>query len=143
MNPGQIEDNFVRNDEHKKSGIKHPLLNAFKCAFAGLFTTLRYQRNVRIYAIIAVLAILNGFILRISFEGWFAIIICIVIVFSAECLNTAIEAIVDLVSPEYHDLAKTAKDCAAAAVLVCGLGAVVVGLFVYGSAAYGLFNIVG
>ncbi len=60
-----------------------------------------------------------------------AIVICIVLVLAAECLNTAVESVVDLVSPDYAELAKHAKDCAAGAVLVCALGAVAVAAAVF------------
>ena len=60
-----------------------------------------------------------------------ALVLCIALVMAAECVNTAVEAAVDLVSPGYHELAKRAKDCAAAAVLLCAAGSVVVGALVF------------
>lgn len=63
---------------------------------------------------------------RVDLAGWLAVAICIGMVLAFEALNTAIEALVDLVSPEYHDLAKRAKDCAAGAVLLASLAALAV-----------------
>ena len=93
---------------------------------------------MKVYGVFALAAVVLGLLLHISLGGWLAVILCIVLVFSAECLNTALESLVDLVSPGYHDLAKTAKDCAAAAVLVCAIGSLVVAAIVYGAAAAGL-----
>ena len=73
---------------------------------------------MKIHLGIAVLAVALGFALRIDGASWAAVILCIAAVFAAECVNTAIESVVDLVSPEYHELARRAKDCGAGAVLV-------------------------
>ena len=73
----------------------------------------------------------RGSALGIDAASWAAIVICIVLVLAAECLNTAVESVVDLVSPDYAELAKHAKDCAAGAVLVCALGAVAVAAAVF------------
>ena len=74
----------------------------------------------------AIVAIALGFAFRIEPYEWLAIVICIGAVLGGECVNTAIEAVVDLASPEYHELAKRAKDCAAGGVLVCAIAAAVV-----------------
>ena len=66
-------------------------------------------------------------------------ILCIAAVFAAECVNTAIESVVDLVSPEYHELARRAKDCGAGAVLVFAVVALVVAAVVFGPRAWALF----
>ena len=86
---------------------------------------------MRIHAVFAIAAIVLGFALRIDAAGWLAIVICICLVFSFEILNTALEALVDLVSPEYHELAARVKDCAAGAVLVCAIGSLVVAAIVF------------
>ena len=134
MGPGRKNDRFVRNDDDKARGARFPFAAMFRCAFAGLAYTLLDQRNLKIYGAFTVAAIVLGFLFQLSMGAWLAVIVCIVLVISAECLNTAIESIVDLVSPEYHDLAKKAKDCGAAAVFVCALGALVVAVIVYGGA---------
>jgi len=67
---------------------------------------------------------------RLPLLGWAIVALAIGLVFAAELLNTALEAVVDLVCPEQHPLAKLAKDCAAAAVLVAALAAAAAGVLV-------------
>jgi len=143
LDPGQKDDRFVRNDEDKKRGLHFPLLDAFRCAFAGLFKTVARQRNIKIHLAVALLALVLGFVLRIPLSSWLAVIICIVVVFCVECLNTALETLVDLVSPGYHELAKVAKDCAAGAVLVSVIGSLVVAGLVFGAAVLQLIAALG
>lgn len=104
--------------------------SAFKNAFAGIAHAAT-QRNFKIELGFAVAAIVLGVALQISFTQWAVIFTCIGVVLAGECVNTAIEAVVDLVSPEYHELAKHAKDCAAGAVLIMSIGALFVAAFVY------------
>ena len=103
----------------------------FRYAFRGLWYVLRTQRNMRVHLVIAVLAILTGIILHISAIEFALIFITIGIVLTAEMFNTVFELCIDLASPEYHPLAKIAKDIAAGAVLLSAIFAVVVGLFVF------------
>lgn len=124
---------FVRNAHDKKKRTSFSLVQAFLCAIRGLLYVLSTQRNVKIYSVFIALALILGFLLQISINAWLAVVLCIAVVLAAESVNTAIESLVDLVSPEYADLAKQAKDCAAAAVLVCAIGSLIVGVIVYGS----------
>ena len=117
---------FVRNDESKRSREAYPLASAFSNAGAGFVYALVSQRNMKIHLSIGVLAIVLGIAFSISAFEWLAIVICIGMVIALECVNTAIESVVDLVAPDHCELAKRAKDCAAAAVLVAAIGAVVV-----------------
>lgn len=122
---------FVRNRADKDSRARFPLGRAFSCAWEGLAYTTRTQRNMKIHFAIAAVAVALGIALGIDAASWAAIAVCIVVVLASECLNTAVESVVDLVSPGYAELAKHAKDCAAGAVLVCALGAVVVAAVVF------------
>lgn len=125
--PGDKEPRpFVRNDESKRLRAAYSLASAFANATAGFVYVLASQRNMKIHVTIGVLAIALGFLFSISALEWLAIVICIGAVIALECVNTAIESVVDLVSPDYHELAKRAKDCAAAAVFVAAIGAVAV-----------------
>lgn len=117
---------FVRNDESKREGAAYSLASAFANAGAGFAFAFRTQRNMKIHLAVAVVALALGFAFSIAPAEWLAVVVCIVVVFALECLNTAVESVVDLVSPGYHELAKRAKDCAAAAVFVAAIGAVVV-----------------
>lgn len=104
----------------------------FGYAFAGLWYALRTQRNMWVHITIAILAIVLGIVLRISAVEFAMIFVAITGVFIAEMFNTVFELCVDLASPEYHPLAKIAKDVAAGAVLLSAMLAVVIGLFVFG-----------
>lgn len=127
---------FVRNEQAKEARVRFSLIRAFKCAFDGIAYAVRTQRNMKIHLVIAVVAVALGLALGIDGASWAAVILCIAAVFAAECVNTAIESVVDLVSPEYHELARRAKDCAAGAVLIFALVSVVVAVVVYGPRAW-------
>ena len=73
----------------------------------------------------------SGFLFKVSVTEWALLALTIGMVLSLELVNTAIEAVVDLVTEEYHPLAKVAKDTSAAAVFVCAIAAVVVGLIIF------------
>ncbi|HEY2341709.1 MAG TPA: diacylglycerol kinase family protein [Chthoniobacteraceae bacterium] len=106
-------------------------LQSFVDAFRGLKVLLVTQPNARIHACATVAAFALGWVLRLSGGEWAAIVLAIVLVWLTEGLNTAIEFIVDIVSPEKQRLAGWAKDVAAGAVLLASIGAVVVGLLVF------------
>jgi len=108
------------------------LLQSFRYAFAGLWYALRTQRNARIHLLAAVAVTAMGLWLRLDAVRWAVLVLTISLVFFAEMVNTVVEAIVDLVTPEYHPLAKVAKDVSAGAVLVTAMAAVVVGLLILG-----------
>ena len=108
---------FVRTADAKGQGQRYKLGSAFANAGRGLAEAVRGERNLRIDAGFAVIAIVLGFALRIDTASWLAVIVCIGMMFALETLNTAIEAVVDLASPGYHELARKAKDCAAGAAL--------------------------
>ena len=93
---------------------------------------LRTQPNAWIHATVSVIVFGLAFWLRLSRHEWAILLLTTMLVWMAEFANTALEAVVDMAMPEYHPLAKTAKDVAAAAVLVGALGAVVVGLLILG-----------
>jgi diacylglycerol kinase len=106
--------------------------HSFRYAFHGWGYVLRTQRNAWIHSLIATLVILIGLWLRISFQAWAILVLTIAMVFTAEFINTAIEAVVDLASPTHHPLAKVGKDVGAAAVLIAALAAILVGLLILG-----------
>ncbi len=85
---------------------------------------------MRIHLVLALAAVIAATVLRFSLLAWAVVALAISLVLAAELLNTAIEALVDLVSPEQHPLAKRAKDVAAAAVLAASLAALTAGVLV-------------
>jgi diacylglycerol kinase len=97
---------------------------SFGYAFAGLGYCWRTQRHLRIHALIAAIAVGLGLALGLTPAEWAALVVMIAVVASLELLNTVVEVVVDLATPEFHPKAKIAKDAAAGAVLAGALGAV-------------------
>ena len=114
------------------------LLRSFGYAFRGLGILLRTQANARIHAAATVLVVAAGFWFRISRGEWCAVLAAIGLVWTAEGVNTALETIVDLVSPEPHPLAGRAKDVAAGAVLCAAIAALVIGALIFGPRLWAL-----
>ncbi|HEY7310004.1 MAG TPA: diacylglycerol kinase family protein [Gemmataceae bacterium] len=107
-------------------------LASFRHAFAGWRHVLRTQRNAWIHAIASVAVFAVSFWLGLERIEWAILLLTVALVWTAEFVNTAVEALADLLSPDIHPLAKVAKDVAAAAVLIAALAAVGVGLLVLG-----------
>lgn len=105
---------------------------SFRHAFSGLGFVLRSQHNAWIHAVATVLAIVAGLALGLDGADWKWLVITIVVVWAAETMNTAFEHLCDAVSPAHHASVKLAKDIAAAAVLICALGAVVMACLIFG-----------
>jgi diacylglycerol kinase len=108
------------------------IVRSFGFAFAGLGFLLRTQRNARIHVIVGALACAAGAWLGIGRVEWAVIVFTIALVIILEGLNTAVEAAIDLASPDIHPLAKAAKDLAAGMVLVAAIASVAVGLLILG-----------
>jgi diacylglycerol kinase len=106
-------------------------LRSFTFAGRGVWYVIRTQRNMRVHLVAAACAIAAGLALRIGAVDWACVIITIGVVMAAEALNTVVEALTDLTSPEFHPLAKTAKDAAAGAVLITSVAAVGVAVAVF------------
>ena len=115
--------------------IKRPRINrlqSFRCAFAGIWHTLKTQRNAQIHVGIGALIIGVGLILGLSLAEWAILALTCGFVIATEMLNTATEYAMDLLTTENHPQIKTVKDVAAGAVLVAAITAVVVGLLILG-----------
>jgi diacylglycerol kinase (ATP) len=108
------------------------LVRSFACAIEGIRVLLATQANARIHAMAVVVVVAAGWYFRITRMEWCAVVASIGLVLTAEGINTAIETVVDLVSPERHPLACRAKDVAAGAVLLAALTAGIIGLLVFG-----------
>lgn len=110
----------------------HPSFRrSFLFALQGFRTALATERNIKVMLLGALFAIAIGLALRIDAMSWACILLCCGSVIVAELMNTAVETVVDLVSPEFHPLAGRAKDVAAAASWTICLTSVAVGLIVY------------
>ncbi|MBD8028318.1 diacylglycerol kinase family protein [Ureibacillus sp. Re31] len=108
----------------------HKLIKSFGYALFGIRTSLNEQ-NMRIHLFSAIIVVIAGALTGISITEWLILIIAMALVIGAEMMNTAIEAVVNLASPEYHPLAKQAKDVAAGAVLVFAVASVIIGLLIF------------
>lgn len=106
-------------------------LAGFGFAFEGVFEVMKSQANFKIHLLAASIAILAGYYFNISTIEWCIIIGCIALVLSAETFNTAIEHLTNLVTPEYHFLAKKTKDAAAGAVLLIAIGVAIIGIIIF------------
>lgn len=107
-------------------------VDSFRHAVEGWWYVLRTQRNAWIHAVATVLVVAVAAWLDVTLVGWGLLILAIGMVWTAEFINTAVEAVVDLISPGYHPLAKISKDVMAAAVLLAAGSAVLIGLLVLG-----------
>jgi diacylglycerol kinase (ATP) len=107
------------------------LIRSFGYAFKGIGYATATQLNFRIHLVATVLAVGLGFALHLSINEWLWIILCIALVLILELVNTAVEALTDLASPGYHELAGRAKDVCAAAVVIAAAFAVITGLIIF------------
>ena len=106
-------------------------LAGFKYAFNGIWLLLRNESNALLHCIIGTCAIAAGFVLKISAMEWIAVVIVCGCVFTTEALNTAIEKLADVVSPEYNEAIKKVKDLSAAGVLFMAIAAAVTGFIIF------------
>ncbi|HOC23278.1 MAG TPA: diacylglycerol kinase family protein [Anaerolineaceae bacterium] len=106
--------------------------NSFKYASRGLSYVMRTQKNAWIHTVVMLAVIAVSFWLQLTRMEWVAILLVIGMVWTAEFINTSLESIVDMASPERHPLAQVGKDVAAAAVLFAAMIAVIVGILVLG-----------
>lgn len=105
---------------------------SIKNALSGWWHVIRTQKNAWIHAIATVSVVLIAIWLQLPRRDWAILVLPIAMVWTAEFLNTALEIVVDLASPDLHPLARAGKDVGAAAVLIAALTAVVIGLLVMG-----------
>ena len=101
-------------------------IKSFKYAWSGLRTAIVFEHNARIHALAAILVIILSWVLNISALEWLAVSGAIAIVFIAELVNSSIEKLADVISPDQNVKIGLVKDLAAAAVLVAALFAVIV-----------------
>ncbi len=127
---------MMNRNEPARETLKKPFeyrqrLKSFHYAFQGLALMFRTQHNTWIHATVSLMVIILGFVLKISLTEWAILCFAIGFVFAAEAFNTAIEFLVDLVSPGKLLQAGMIKDLAAAGVLIAAMTAVAAGLFVF------------
>lgn len=114
----------------RPDNINHRILS-FKYALEGIYSTFRLEPNFKFHVLGACIVVVLGAIFQVSQPEWLVLIIVITLVITLELTNTAIESLVDLLSPEYHINAKLAKDISAGAVFTASVGAIVCGLIIF------------
>ncbi|MBM7651676.1 diacylglycerol kinase family protein [Neobacillus cucumis] len=117
-------------DSHDK-GKRFSILKSFSFAVIGILTAIKNERNMRFHFISSLLVLFFSFFFSISKMEWIIVLFLIGGMFALELINSAIERVVDLVTTEYHPLAKQAKDMAAGAVFVYAVLSVIVGLVIF------------
>lgn len=123
--------NMISRDERKRQkGIKK-FLNSFTYPIKGLKYAYRNEQNLAVDVGIALIVLIVGIIFKLNVTEWAIISLTVALVIGFELVNTAIEAVVDLVTEEYHPLAKVAKDTAAAAVFIMAIAAIIIGLIIF------------
>ena len=122
--------NSKKQEKHKKMSFKR-FLNSVKYSIEGLNHAYRNEQSLWLHGGGVFLAVILGIVLKINFFEWAVIIVAFVVVLAIELLNTAIEAVVDLVTKEIHPLAKIAKDCGSAAAFVSGVASAVICLVIF------------
>lgn len=120
----------VSRDKLKVRGKKR-LINSFKYAFDGLKYAFIYEQNLTVHILATIIVLIIGFLFKISILEWLVLFLIIGLVIATELINTSIEATIDLITDEINPLAKIAKDTAAAAVLIFGLTALIVGGLIF------------
>lgn len=106
-------------------------LNSFKYAGKGIYKLISGEHNAWIHCVAIVVVSVAGFYFNITRGEWVAVTLCFGLVLAAEGFNTAIEKLVDMVSPERHPIAGDVKDIAAGAVLICAIAAAIVGIIIF------------
>lgn len=115
----------MNSKKHKRFSFKR-FLNSIKYSIDGLVYAYSNEQSLWLHGFGTIMVIVIAFILNITFIQWAIIIVASVVVLAVELLNTGIEATVDLVTSEYHPLAKIAKDCGSAAAFVAGIMFVII-----------------
>lgn len=110
---------------------KNPLTESFGYAFEGIWTGIRNERNMKIHCLAIIVVTLTGTLFQITAMEWCICLLLFALVASLELVNTAIEAVVDLVTEEKKPLAKIAKDTAAGAVLFAAIISVIIGCIIF------------
>ena len=106
-------------------------LKSFSFAWKGILTCAGHEQNITFHLLVAILVIAAGLLFNITHVEWMVVMLCIGTVITAELFNSAIERLVDLVSPEWNKIAGEVKDIAAGAVLVTAITAAIIGLIVF------------
>lgn len=114
-------------------------VKSLQYASRGLYIVISSQHNAWIHLIAIILVVIAGLYFNFTQAEWCWVVIAIIFVWTAEALNSALEFIADLVSPEYNPMIRNAKDAAAGAVLITVIGSIIIGMLVIGPYLLDLF----
>ncbi len=123
--------NMISRDERKRQKGLKKFFHSFTYPIKGLRYAYRNEQNLAVDVGVSLLVLIAGVIFKLDKSEWLVIVFTIGAVISLELVNTAIEAVVDMVTEEYHPLAKVAKDTSAAAVFVIAIVAAIVGIIIF------------
>ncbi len=115
-------------------------LQSFKYAVNGLALMLKSQHNAWLHAVATLAVVILGLACRLSCGDWCWLVLAILAVWTAEAMNTALEFLADVASPDFHPLVEKAKDVAAGAVLLSAIGSVIIALLVLGPRLYSMLT---
>ncbi len=105
--------------------------SSFQCAFQGLYTALKSERNLKIHTLISILVCAGGWYVGFSRTEWIALVLCITLMMATELMNTALEYTCNYIEPSIDERIRIIKDISAGACLIVALGCSVVGLFLF------------
>lgn len=122
----------MASKDSRQTEKNHHLIQAMRHALEGIFDVISQERNMRYHITVAMVVVILGFALHVDRLEWLWLLLAILVVFSAEFLNTVTEAVTDLLGEHHYDInVKKAKDVAAGGVLITAIFAVLVGLIIF------------
>lgn len=130
----------VSRNKSKYTGLKRLIYSA-KYALDGLIYAYAHEHSLWIHGILSTVAIASGFIFKISHTQWGIVLITLAVILAFELVNTAMEACVDMVTLEYNELARIAKDCCSAATFVMTMCGVIIMCIIFGPKVLALIGI--
>ncbi len=121
------------NSKRNKSKYKGLRKIAASCMYSmqGLIYAFSNEASLILYSVLSILSIICGFVLDITVNQWICLLLSLGVVLTIELINTAIEAVVDMVTLEYNELAKIAKDCGSAATCVASIIAFIIAMVIF------------
>lgn len=122
---------MIQNEGTGKKKTFKRFLNSFKYPISGLRYAYKNEQNLTFHLLMTICVVVVGLFFKVTLVEWAILALTVGLVIASELINTAFEAAVDLVTQEYHPLAKVCKDTAAAAVLIFAVTAVIVGLIIF------------
>ena len=128
-------------DIKKERERDRKIIDSFNHAIEGIIEAIRREKHMKVHVLSSILVVIAAILTNVSRLELIMLSLTICMVLIAELINTSIEAIVDLISPERHDLAKLSKDVAAAGVLIAAINAMIVGYLIFYDKVINVFNV--